>query len=66
MTDFEYLVITLVLTNVLQFIVIVRLIRKSGEYENAVRKIDGIVSGLKPEQPAAPDPRRSLEWKIKR
>lgn len=66
MSNFEYLVISLVLTNVLQFIVIVSLIKKSGEYEEAVKKIDGIVSGLKPEKPAAPDPRKPLEWKVKR
>ncbi len=66
MSNHTYLVITLVLANVLQFFVIMSLIKRSSEYEDAVKKIEGIVSGLKPEKPSAPDPRRGLEWKIKR
>jgi hypothetical protein len=66
MSNYAYLVVTLLLINLLQFVVIMNLIKKSSEYEDAIRKVDGIVSGLKPEKPTMPDPRKPIEWKIKR
>ena len=59
------LVILSVLFNIVQFIVIVILFMKFSKYRDAIHKIDGIVSGLKKEKPAPPDPRRRIKNRIK-
>jgi hypothetical protein len=62
------LIIALAVVVLLQFYFNMVLLRKLGQHEDVLKQIGSIVSGMKKEKepPPAADPRRSLEWKIKR
>ncbi|MEW6400888.1 MAG: hypothetical protein AB1649_03755 [Chloroflexota bacterium] len=63
------LILILAVFVLLQFYFNMVLLKKLGQHEDALKQIGGIVSGMKKEKKealTAPDPRRSLEWKVKR
>ncbi len=62
------LVLLSVVFNFIQIIIIIILLRELAKYKDAIKKIGGIVSGLKKKkQPSPPpDPRKGMEWNIKR
>ena len=66
MSRSELLVTLSVLFNCIQLIIIMALLRTLAEYKDAIKKIDGIVSGFKKEPPPPPDPRKRMEWNIKK
>jgi hypothetical protein len=52
--------------NIILIFIVLWLLKELVKYKDAVDKIDGVVSGLKKEAPAAPDPRKKMEWNIKK
>ena len=60
------LVLLSVVFNFIQIIIIIILLRELAKYKDAIKKIDGIVSGLKKQPPPPRDPRKGMEWNIKR
>jgi hypothetical protein len=65
MTKFNLVTLSVVF-NFIQIIIIVLLLKKLAKYKDAIKKIDGIVSGLKKQPPPPRDPRKGMEWNIKR
>ncbi len=60
------LIILSVILNFILIFTVIALLRELAKYKDAVSKIDGIVSGLKKEPPALPDPRKRMQWNIKK
>ncbi len=60
------LVILSVILNFILVFTVIALLKELAKYKDAINKIDGVVSGLKKEAPAPPDPRKKMEWNIKR
>jgi hypothetical protein len=66
MNEFYLLVALSVLLNVILLFELVARKKEKNGYEDALNKIDTILSGLKKEPPPPPDPRKGVEWKVKR
>jgi hypothetical protein len=66
MSRSELLITLSVAFNCIQLIIIGLLLREFLKYKDAIHKIDEIVSGLEKKEPAPRDPRKGMEWKIKR
>jgi hypothetical protein len=65
MSSSELITISVVL-NFVFIILIIVLLKKLAKYKDAIKKIDDIVSGFKKESPPPPDPRKGMEWNIKK
>ena len=65
MSNSDLVILSVVLNFILIFIIIA-LLKELSKYKDAVHKIDDIVSGLKKKESPPPDPRKGMEWKIKR
>jgi len=67
--NYSELLILCIVSNAIELGVILVLCMRSSKlsrYKDAIHKIDNIIEDLEPKPPPPRDPRKGMEWKIKR